>query len=502
VVFDEAQKAKNPASRTTAALKSVTAEFFVAMTGTPVENSLADLWSIADVIAPGMLPPLVTFVREYTIAEPASLERLSGNLLTPIAIKGSDSVPPFSIRRMKADIAAELPKKHDENMLCIAQMSGIQADKYAEVDAQAQAGNLPMLRALHDFRSISLHPIDPAALSGELGDTAYIAHSARMKLAFDLLKKIKNKREKALIFLDSKKIQNVLALLIERELECPPSQIIRGDVNAYRRQEIVDEFSRQGGFATLILSPRAAGVGLNITAANHVIHLDRWCNPAVEDQCTDRAYRIGQTKAVWVYALAAQHPVHLDRSYDLILHNILERKRRLSKHVFAPGDLQVGDFSDLLGPKVKREDSEKALLVRIDGLTPLAFEEWTRDLAIANGLSARSTPSTRDGGADIVVRDAQGRISHLIQCKHTSRTDVELDAGMANDINRMRLIWAAPDAIIIGITNAQAYSKNVRAAAKNRARLIARNEITSLQSYLSFAGIDRLRKECGLVSET
>jgi SNF2 family DNA or RNA helicase len=161
-----------------------------------------------------------------------------------------------------------------------------------------------MLRALHDFRSVSLHPIDPTALGREMGDEYYIAASARLRVAFAILRQVQSKGEKALVFLHSKKVQNVLSVLIERTLGCSTPKIVRGDVLSHRRQEIVDEFSAQPGFGVLILSPRAAGVGLNIVAANHVIHLDRWWNPAVEDQCTYRAYRIGQTKPVWVYALA------------------------------------------------------------------------------------------------------------------------------------------------------------------------------------------------------
>src|SRR5439155_14183661 len=138
-------------------------------------------------------------------------------------------------------------------------------------------------------------------------------------------------------------------------------------------QEIVNEFTQLSGFGVLILSPRAAGVGLNITAANHVIHLDRWWNPAIEDQCTDRSYRIGQEKPVSVYTLAARHPILGDRSYDLVLNRILERKRQLSRHIFAPLDLQPGDFADLFG------GSPSFSLDHIDGMTPGSFEEWVND---------------------------------------------------------------------------------------------------------------------------
>jgi HJR/Mrr/RecB family endonuclease len=270
--------------------------------------------------------------------------------------------------------------------------------------------------------------------------------------------------------------------LIEREFGCTEPKVIRGDVQAGRRQTIVDEFSALAGFAVLILSPKAAGVGLNITAANHVIHLDRWWNPAVEDQCTDRAYRIGATKPVWVYALAARHPHHDDRSYDLILHRILERKRELSRSVFAPTEIQAADFDDLLS---RREETSSAasssLLARIDAMTPLAFEDWVTRIAIDQGLIARTTKQSGDGGVDIVVRDAMDRITHLVQCKHTSRPHNEIDGGLSFDLGRMRQIWKAPDAAIVGVTNASRFSMGVqKLAASQSARLVARPDLASL----------------------
>ena len=304
VILDEVQKAKNPRSRLTAALKSINSDFTIGLTGTPVENSLADLWTISDIVAPGLLPPLNEFARAYPPKDSEALLRLSQKLLESQPGSDGSPVPSFALRRMKADIAADLPEKHPGNnepgSLQVEDMPRLQADKYSDVDAQAQSGKLGILRALHDFRSISLHPIDPAALSGQMDAKSYIAQSARMRRAFEILKEIHSKNEKVLIFVNSRKIPNVLVTLIERSFNCPSPMIIRGDVFTQRRQPTVDEFSQLHGFAALILSPRAAGVGLNITAANHVIHLDRWWNPAVEDQCTDRAYRIGQKKPVWV----------------------------------------------------------------------------------------------------------------------------------------------------------------------------------------------------------
>ena len=152
-------------------------------------------------------------------------------------------------------------------------MPGLQADKYAEVDARAQSGNLPMLRALHDFRSVSLHPIDPAALK-EMGGDDYIAHSARLQLAFKILREVRSRNEKALVFLHSKRSKTSWRSLSNARLDAPHQRLFAVTLLSHRRQEIVDDqSSAQPGFGVLILSPRAAGVGLNIVSANHVIHL-------------------------------------------------------------------------------------------------------------------------------------------------------------------------------------------------------------------------------------
>lgn len=493
VVLDEVQKAKNPASRLTAALKSLRADFTLSMTGTPVENSLADLWTVADIVAPGMLPPLKEFMKFYGAPDEEGRRVLSKLLLEERTLEREgqvERVPPFVLRRMKSDIAADLPRKipeqHTRNTLDIATMPSLQADRYAEVDSQVQVGQLPMLRALHDLRSISLHPIDPVAVTGQMSDVDYIMQSARVSRAFEILRTVRAANEKVLIFVHSKKIQNVLSVLIERQLAVTRPMIIRGDVPALQRQRIVDDFTKTSGFGALILSPKAAGVGLNIVAANHVIHLDRWWNPAVEDQCTDRAYRIGQTKPVHVYAIAAQHPLFGERSYDLILNDILERKRSLSKSIFMPLDVQPGDFAAAFSnAKGGKDDGSRTDGGSFNRMTPTAFEEWIRDEAIAVGLNARLTSSSWDGGADIVVKSPEGEVSHLIQSKFTLNPDVEIDNGMSSDLVRMRESWNAPEAKLYGITNARDFTSNVRLLAQRKgAELIARSSLSELRRLL------------------
>ncbi|MBJ3775304.1 DEAD/DEAH box helicase [Acuticoccus mangrovi] len=343
-VYDETQKAKNPKSRLTNAVKAINADFSIAMTGTPVENHMADLWSICDLIQPGVLGTLRDFVDRYD----PSLEDLTPfcELRTALLERDDEGLPPLVLRRLKTDVV-DLPPLIPHPVE--REMAGRQAEAYQHVVARARAeGGREQLRVLHDMRSISLHPVDRSN-EPDLSDEAYISLSARLAETVSILDDVQREGAKALVFLDARRMQDVLSDLLAQRYRIPAPDIISGETPARRRQEIVDRFSAAEGFCVLILSPRAAGVGLNITAATHVIHLDRWWNPAVEDQCTARAYRIGQTRPVTVHLPMALHPGFGAASYDRVLHGILTRKRKMSQTLFMPAEISASEFGDIAG---------------------------------------------------------------------------------------------------------------------------------------------------------
>jgi SNF2 family DNA or RNA helicase len=484
-VLDEIQKAKNPATRINAALKTLNVDFVISMTGTPVENSISDLWAITDITAPGYFSSLKEFMKAYGKAQPpeerqSALEKLSGELLRKAQIDGR-VVPPYAIRRMKEDVAKDLPPKHQGRMIR-AYMPEAQAQRYADVSAATQAGKIKILRALHDFRSISLHPIDPEAVEGGLmrGDE-YIKMSARLDQAFEKLEQIAQRNEKVIIFVNSRRMQTVLSRLIKHKFGGPKPEFIRGDTIPGQRQEIVNRFSALTGFAALILSPRAAGVGLNIVAANHVIHLDRWWNPAVEDQCTDRAYRIGATKDVYVYTVGAVHPVLQENSYDVILDGLLQSRREVSRRIFTSSEISAGDFADVLNGTGGGQKAEE-VLTEIDRSGYLGLEEFVRDRVLFEGLDANLTKRSGDGGADIVVKDELGSIIYLIQCKHTSEIEMPIDGGLLVDAQRVRENWRAPEAIVVGVSNANKFTPRIVDGFKKiGGRLIAREQLAQFR---------------------
>ncbi|MFQ3596326.1 MAG: DEAD/DEAH box helicase, partial [Sphingomonadaceae bacterium] len=325
VAFDEAQRVKNPAAQVTRAAKTLRCRFALALTGTPVENRLQDLWSVADIVHPSFLSTSKAFEQEYGAADLDKLRQLNARLTTP-----AGTWPPFMLRRMKTDHLQGLPRKR---MVERAKpMPPAQAQAYSDAVNRAlllrgSGGREGVLQTLARLRSISLAPVLPQPGDG------FEAGSARLQATFEILEEIRQKGEKALIFCESLELQPLLAVEIRRRFRLPnPVSCISGDVAGDRRQQLVNLFqSRSAGFDVMILSPRAGGVGLTLTAANHVIHLSRWWNPAVEDQATDRVYRIGQEREVTVWLPIAEHPVYGESSFDRKLDALLKRKRDLAQ---------------------------------------------------------------------------------------------------------------------------------------------------------------------------
>jgi superfamily II DNA or RNA helicase len=337
VVFDEAQKTKNPTSQLTRAAKTLNARFKLALTGTPVENRLHDVWSIIDVVWSGRMGSSKEFARKYE-ADPSE----GATALRKELMDGDAKSPPLILRRMKSGQLSDFPSKKFE--VYPVEMPPEQAAAYADSvrDALATGGAARpgrMLEILQKLRSVSLHPFDPRSA---VSANAYVQQSGRLIALMQILEKIHAREEKALIFVEYLDMQEFVARHIaERFGFREPLQRIHGGVPGAQRQKIVDLFqNKKSGFDALVLSPKAGGVGLNITAANHVIHLSRWWNPAVEDQATDRAYRIGQTKDVVVHIPQSIHPDSVIRhsSFDLRLDALLTRKRQLSETLLIPVD--------------------------------------------------------------------------------------------------------------------------------------------------------------------
>ena len=338
LVFDEAQKIKNPGIRLTDAAKAMQATFSIAVTGTPVENRLADLWCITDTVHPGMLGELRTFSDTWERKlDPDALRRLRRLL------DRCDRVtPPFLVRRLRTDHLADLPPFEVERRERPMPEPQLQAYEAARAQARARPEPGAVLKGLLRLRAVSLHPEPELPEDGEL-----VARSARLALAIEALDAIAGKDEAVLLFLDDLTFAARLQGLLQRRYRlAEPPALISGEVAGGRRQRIVDAFQRGRGFGILLVTPRAGGVGLTLTRANHVIHLSRWWNPAVEDQCNGRVLRIGQERPVTIHLPLAILPDGRP-SFDQNLDALLERKRRLHAETLAPPAAEDEELEEL-----------------------------------------------------------------------------------------------------------------------------------------------------------
>lgn len=334
VIADEAQFAKNPRSRTAKALRQLPSTARISLSGTPVENRLSELWSILDWSVPGLLPPLEEFKRSYAVpierdGDPAATRRLH-QLITP-----------FLLRRRKSDpgIAPELPAKTERNVivpLTEEQISLYQAtttETLADIkDNDGITRHGLVLKLLTALKQITNHP------AHYLGERSPLpGRSGKLTALDEIIDAAADEDEPILVFTQYVAMGELLCQHLDSR--GVGVGFLHGSQNIAARTELVDRFQR-GELPVLILSLRAGGTGLNLTAANHVVHYDRWWNPAVEDQATDRAHRIGQTGQVTVHRLITEGTVE-DRVAEL-----LEQKRALADRVVGGGEGWLSKLGD------------------------------------------------------------------------------------------------------------------------------------------------------------
>ena len=299
LILDEAQAIKNPATKQTRTIKKITADHRIAMTGTPIENELTNLWSLFDFLNKGLLGSSGEF-DEFA----KNLEKHEEGYQ-----RLKNMVSPFILRRLKTDksIIADLPDKMEQ--VDYVSLSKKQVALYRKQVAELEStlGTLSgiqrrgiVLAAITKLKQICNHP------DQFLGQEGFVPEeSGKFAMLREICSTIYEKRERVLIFTQYREIIDYL----ERYLETifgSKGLVLHGGTRVARRAELVDQFNGESYVPFMILSVRAGGTGLNLTAANHVIHFDRWWNPAVENQATDRAYRIGQQKNVMVHKLVSK----------------------------------------------------------------------------------------------------------------------------------------------------------------------------------------------------
>lgn len=386
-VFDEIQNLKNPSTLRSNAAKAVNAEFRIGLTGTPVENATRDIWSVMDQLFPGALGSLNDFRIAFDVPKRGNMQELHRAVFS-----SNKGYPALGIRRTKEEAASDLPPK--VRVLHPRIMPEIQALRYDEARKPGQS----LFGLLHHIRRTSLHP---GLIEGEAPET-FIHASARVLAAMDVLRAIKAKEEKVLVFVENRDVQAWFSELIKIEFGLHRVDVINGSTPVSRRKEITDHFQRHlqqdEGFDVLVMGPRAAGTGLTLTAANHVIHLTRWWNPAVEEQCNDRTHRIGQTRPVTVHIPLAIHPRLQEGSFDCLLQRLMKKKRSLADSILWPPEGDENEVRALYDAIISARESDGVQQVD-DSLQLLDRADLDVQELGANVLRLRP----KEGGASVVV---------------------------------------------------------------------------------------------------
>lgn len=336
VILDEAQAIKNAGAAQTKAIKKIPAGGRIVLTGTPVENHLGDLWSLFDFCSPGLLGTAKEFQKFVKADDAKALSKRLSSL--------RQLVRPYVLRRMKTDaaIAADLPDKTEMRVDC--GLTTTQAALYRSVIGELEAAvdiatgiqrRGMVLAALMQLKQICNHP----ALFLKLPDYDVAASGKFVELR-RICETLIEKQEKLLVFTQFQSmcqpLAKYLAVVFGR-----PGLVLTGKTTAARRGKLVDEFQQESGPPFFVVSVKAGGTGLNLTQASHVVHFDRWWNPAVEDQATDRAFRIGQKRNVIVHKFVCRGT--LEEKID----DMIRSKREISEELFSgDGQIQLTEMSN------------------------------------------------------------------------------------------------------------------------------------------------------------
>ncbi len=337
LILDEAQNIKNSETKQAKAAKSLKADFRVALTGTPVENSVGDLWSIMDFLNPGFLGNKTNFKKRFLVPIAVNKDQEAVRKLQRIT-------SPFIMRRLKTDknIIKDLPEKIETNVLCTLTKEQVSLYK-AIVDDVSKALNAGsdgierkglILATLMKFKQICDHPM----LFLKDGDTI-VDRSGKLMRITEMLEEILANNEKALIFTQFREMGDILKSSLETTF-CKETLFLHGGTSKKDRDAMVEYFQTDQGPSLFVLSLKAGGVGLNLTKAQHVFHFDRWWNPAVENQATDRAFRIGQVNNVQVHKFVTMGTL------EERINEMIEQKKELAQSIVTSSEQWITNLNN------------------------------------------------------------------------------------------------------------------------------------------------------------
>ena len=338
LVMDEAQALKNPSAAQTEALKAIQATLKIAMSGTPVENRLAEYWSIMDVVYPQYLGDLASFKEQYSTPIERDNDQRALSAFRQMTA-------PFILRRLKSDasIIQDLPDKIEQDRY--ATLHPLQRELYQKIvddslrELQRQknkpkARQMILLQLMGRLKQVCNHPYQYLGSGGRSP-----VYSGKGQVLMDLLTRIEQQGEQVLVFTQYRKMGQLISDWVAARWGRAPLYLHGGCTRA-QRDDMVEAFQQDPRQWLFLLSLKAAGTGLNLTAANHVVHYDLWWNPAVEAQATDRAYRIGQQRNVQVHRFITQETL------EERINAMIQSKKDLADRTVVLGEQWLGALSD------------------------------------------------------------------------------------------------------------------------------------------------------------
>lgn len=466
VIYDEAHKIKNPNTQISQASRAISSEvdFSVLLTGTPIENELRDLWALFDIFDPQHFGSWKNFKKEYVDKQ---------NNTSQVEHRLREHASNYLLRRLKKDYLKELPSKIEQVHEVLFN------DTESEYYIECLNSNEIALTRLHKLKSFSLNGIE--------NKTKLVNDFSKANELISLLKTIKQNNEKAIIFIIQRAVQDLIKFGIEQTFGIDVA-IINGNNNSSDKvQVILDEFNQAIGFGVIILSPLSAGVGLTITSANHVIHYERWWNASKEDQASDRAYRIGQQKDVYIHYILGELPQHkIDKiaknrqdetkefySIDRAIHQLISQKKQTAGFLIPPKNITM---DEVCGATMQASPNE-VLIEQLKALSWQDFELLIKKLYEKQGYYCQLTPiGQQDFGADIVAKK-DGEII-AIQCKHAKNGKNRNDDAVFSLIHQAQEVYGANK--LVAVTNGNFNENSKIQAERDNIKLIEISELIYL----------------------
>ncbi len=470
IVYDEAQNIKNPNALQTQAAKAVSSlcKFNVLLSGTPIENELRDIWCLFDVFDPLFFGSWKNFRKEFV----NNTENVESRL--------REKISNYMLRRLKNQVLDSLPKKFepklDENLPThyspkIVNFTKEETELYESIINSNEAS----LSKLRQLRLISMHPI---LVNKEISLIDYCLKNdvlnefSKTKELLNILENVKSKKEKAIIFVISKNMQILLKSTLSKKYGLNV-HIVNGENNkSDSLKKMLDDFRSKDGFNIIILSTLAAGVGLTLNEANHVIHYERHWNPAKEDQASDRVYRIGQTKDVFIHHLICK--LNSEKSsFDDGLNKLIMNKKSLSEDTLIPtSSVTEKDLTDIFFESKNTNNIDD-----LDSMNPYEFENYIKEIFKNKGYSSTLTDKVpSEYGADVIAIKDMEIIA--IQCKHSSNQNSFGREAMYQLHSEAKIYYKATR--LIAITNSMFNLNAMNLAKVHGIEVIDRNNFQKL----------------------